>query len=148
MSTPNATSRPPISLKPRRARAAEMLLLWHFGGGLLLHWRERLEPLATLRWLADLGAPALSRRQRIELAEELAEADFENGPESNSAPAMLEAATRWFCSIDLPASEEELWGGGPLFQRFCERVEVHRNDLDKKLGIPERRQPDITPIAL
>lgn len=59
----------------------------------------------------------MSKRGRAQLAADVGE-EAAAEREAPSTTAMLEAATRWFCHLDLPESEEELWDHPPLFRRI------------------------------
>jgi hypothetical protein len=72
--------------------------------------------MKAVEWLIDVAGPMMSSRERRQFEQQFAEALAE--PESDRPEtAMLQAATRWFCSIVLPEDEEELWRGPPLCQR-------------------------------
>ncbi len=88
-----------------------MWLLWHFSALLRLNWRFRADPLETLHFVADLGWPLMSKRARSDCAEMLSKALKDDDLEAPATTAMLEAATRWFCLLDLPRTTEGLWAG-------------------------------------
>jgi hypothetical protein len=106
-------SRRPASLF-RAARTRELYLVWHFGYALRLEWQFWIDPLATLRLLADVAAPAMSRRDRAAVAEAMTEVLADETHEPRPTPAMLEAATRWFCGLRRPADEGNPWTLQPL----------------------------------
>jgi hypothetical protein len=82
-------------------RAGELFLLLHFARLVLLHWRIRAEPLETLALVVHLGAPVMSRADRGALADALAEANEDESPEPPQTIAILVAASRWFCRLNL-----------------------------------------------
>jgi hypothetical protein len=96
------SSRPVSLFRARLTR--EMFLICHLGISLLLEWRLPVDPIGTLELMIDIGGPALSRHERLLMAEELnalidcddADAD---GPLPNAT--LLLVATGWFCRRDL-----------------------------------------------
>lgn len=93
----------PVSLF--RARLIrDLCLICHLGVSLFLDWRLLVEPFDTVKLMVDVGGPALSRRERLSMAEELKALIDGYDDEGNELPnaAWLIAATRWYCQLDIP----------------------------------------------
>lgn len=113
-----------IAISPSRTtRVEEMWLLWHFAGIIRLNWRMLVAPLDTLQMVTDVAGPMMPKKVKTELSVELSEAracddsESEESDESRASAALLYAATRWFCRLDLPKCAEDLWAGPLLASR-------------------------------
>jgi hypothetical protein len=49
----------------------EAFLCWHMAFSLLLEWRARLDPVATLKLIVDIGVGALTKAERADLLKDL-----------------------------------------------------------------------------
>jgi hypothetical protein len=102
LQTARAPATRPVSVH-RVARLTERYLVWHLALSLRLEWRLLADPLGTLEFMIDIGAPALSRAERLAMAEAvtaLLAGEADDGCPPN--PALLMAASRWFCRLSLP----------------------------------------------
>jgi hypothetical protein len=74
-------------------------------GTLLLHWRERVDPVGTMTMVVAVGGPAISGKEAAAMFVENEEDTEDGGREPNIA--MLLAATRWVVALDLSESQGE-----------------------------------------
>lgn len=113
-------SKTTLSLPARVRRCEELLFVWLFAYGIVrFRWVGQVEPTAVAKWTVDVAGPLMSKRERAAAAD-IVTMDVAAGtgrPETQ----MLVAATRWFCCLDLPGSEDELWGGPQLLTRRRDR---------------------------
>lgn len=106
---------PPLPLSSVQAqRLGELWLLHCFTGTLWLHWRTRLDALGTLRMVAAVGGPAVSKKDAAEVLESNEEGDEDDGLPTT---AMLLAANRWYAGLRLPRTRLQLWSGPPVRER-------------------------------
>lgn len=86
------------------------------------YWAMHSDLPSTLELIADITGPAMSKRKRLGIAQELlseSEADqLKTAREHRPTQAVLLAATRWLLQLDLPTTESQLWNGPPLFLRL------------------------------
>jgi hypothetical protein len=93
-------------MSPTQARrASELWLIYCFMGTLLLHWRERVDPVGTVTMAVAIGGPAISRK---EAAAMFADEEDAEGDGREPTIAMLLAATRWVVALDLSGGESDL----------------------------------------
>jgi hypothetical protein len=108
--TPTA---PPSLLTPLQGeRLSELLLAHSFAVSFLFFWHARTDPVVVERF-ASWVAPGLSQIARRQAREQFNPAKGEDHDTADS-PAILEAATRWYISLRLPATRSELWSGPPI----------------------------------
>lgn len=107
----------------REARLSELVLLYGFQQMLFVIWGLRTAPQETLEIVRALYGPFFSRRERKRFAALIGEEEPSLKREPASAShAILEAATVWFCGLDLPASENDLLAGPPSYYRLPHSV--------------------------
>jgi hypothetical protein len=98
-------------MSPAQARrAGELWLIYCFMGTLLLHWRERVDPVGTMMTVVAIGGPAIGRKEADALFVDEEDAE---GDGREPTIAMLLAATRWVVALDLSRSQGDLWSGPP-----------------------------------
>lgn len=112
---PETHAERPLSLI-RARRMGELFLLWNLALAVLLEWRARLDPIAAIELVLDVGGEAISGSERAALGDALTEHLAE--PEPPQTIAILDAAGRWFCRLELPDNEAELLDGRPLLLRL------------------------------
>lgn len=107
---------PVLPLAPIQAeRIAELQLIQGFATALLFLWSARTDPTIVTRF-ASWAAPSLPKEVRREASDTANLAEVEVLASSGSA-VMLRVATRWYCSLQLPTTRQELWSGPPLLER-------------------------------
>jgi hypothetical protein len=98
-------------------RFEELSLLWFFARGVLADWACQVDPLKAVEQAIDVAGPMISSRERRRFERQL-EAALADPEPNRPQTAMLWAATRWLCSLEIPRDERGLWRGPPLFQRI------------------------------
>ena len=96
-------------------RLSELLLANFLAASLTLFWHAQADPTFVGRF-AGWVAPGLSKSACRQAREELDPVKDEARADADSA-AILEAATRWYLDLRLPATRAELWNGRPIGNR-------------------------------
>lgn len=120
------TAEPVVPLKltfpQRQGRYAELRLLNGIMNTIITFWTlSTAKNVSREEWLTLLHAVGANTPRRLKkqfIEEWLTDTDDDEDDLEVLVPTIYWAQLRWFCSLDIPRTEADLWSGPPLFNRF------------------------------